>query len=100
MKLMTKTYKKEQDTLEKNKDTSNKIEEKESIEDKLKTTEDKLLRTLAEMENQRRRFEKERQEAFEFGGFNFAKESLAILDNIDRAVTAFKNDEKLKIIKI
>ena len=99
MKLMTKTYKKEQDTLEKNKDTSNKIEEKESIEDKLKTTEDKLLRTLAEMENQRRRFEKERQEAFEFGGFNFARESLSLLDNIDRAIVSFKNDEKLKNIK-
>ncbi len=96
MKLMTKTYKKEQDTLEKNKDTSNKIEEKESIEDKLKTTEDKLLRTLAEMENQRRRFEKERQEAFEFGGFNFARESLSLIDNIDRAIESFKNDEKMK----
>ena len=73
-----------------------KAPDNESAENKLKSTEEKLLRTLAEMENQRRRFEKERQEAFEFGGFNFAKESLAILDNIDRAVTAFKNDEKLK----
>jgi len=68
----------------------------ESAEDKLKSTEEKLLRTLAEMENQRRRFEKERDEAFEFGGFNFARESLAIIDNIDRAVVSFKNDEKLK----
>ena len=51
---------------------------------------------MAEMENQRRRFEKEKQEAFEFGGFNFAAESLAILDNIDRAINSFKNDEKLK----
>ena len=51
---------------------------------------------MAEMENQRRRFEKERQEAFEFGGFNFARESLSLLDNIDRATTSFKNDEKLK----
>jgi len=68
----------------------------ESPEDKLKSTEDKLLRTLAEMENQRRRFEKERKEAFEFGGFNFARESLAIIDNIDRAILSFKNDEKLK----
>jgi len=48
------------------------------------------------MENQRRRFEKERDEAFEFGGFNFARESLAIIDNIDRAVLSFRNDEKLK----
>ena len=51
---------------------------------------------MAEMENQRRRFEKERQEAFEFGGFNFAKESLSLLDNIERATTSFKNDERLK----
>ena len=68
----------------------------ETIEDKLKATEEKLLRTMAEMENQRRRFEKERQEAFEFGGFNFARESLSLLDNIDRAMSSFKNDEKLK----
>jgi len=68
----------------------------ESIEEKLKVTEEKLLRTMAEMENQRRRFEKERQEAFEFGGFNFAKESLSLLDNIDRAISSFKNDENLK----
>ena len=70
--------------------------EKKTIEDKFKTVEEKLLRTMAEMENQRRRFEKERQEAFEFGGFNFARESLSLLDNIDRATTSFKNDEKLK----
>ena len=68
----------------------------ETPEEKLKTTQDKLLRTLAEMENQRRRYEKEKQEAFEFGGFNFARESLSLLDNIDRAITSFKNDEKLK----
>ena len=51
---------------------------------------------MAEMENQRRRFEKERQEAFEFGGFNFARESLSLLDNIDRAINSFKNDDALK----
>ena len=68
----------------------------ETIEDKLKAVEEKLLRTLADMENQRRRFEKERQEAFDFGGFNFARESLSLLDNIDRAITSFKNDENLK----
>ena len=67
-----------------------------SIEDKLKETEDKLLRSLAEIENQRRRFEKEIKDAFEFGSFNFAKESLAILDNLQRAKVAIKNDEKLK----
>ena len=68
----------------------------ETTEDKLKVTKEKLLRTMAEMENQRRRFERERQEAFEFGGFNFAKESLSLLDNIDRAITSFKNDDNLK----
>ena len=73
-----------------------KTPDKEPAEDKLKSTEEKLLRTLAEMENQRRRFEKERDEAFEFGGFNFARETLAIIDNIDRAILSFKNDEKLK----
>ena len=68
----------------------------ETPEEKLKTTQDKLLRTMAEMENQRRRFEKEKQEAFEFGGFNFAAESLLLIDNIDRAIVSFKNDESLK----
>jgi len=76
----------------KEKDTS----KKETVEDKLKITEEKLLRTLAEMENQRRRFEKEKDEAFEFGGFNFARESLSLLDNMERAITSFLNDENLK----
>jgi len=71
-------------------------EKEESTEDKLKKTQEKLLRSMAEMENQRRRFEKEKEEAFEFGGFNFARESLSLLDNIDRAISSFKNDEKLK----
>ena len=66
-----------------------------SLEEKLKETEEKLLRSLAEIENQRRRFEKEIKDAFEFGSFNFAKESLAILDNLQRAKDAIKNDEKL-----
>ena len=68
----------------------------ETLEEKLKTVQEKLLRTMAEMENQRRRFEKEKQEAFEFGGFNFAAESLLLIDNIDRAIVSFKNDESLK----
>ena len=71
-------------------------EKEESTEEKLKKTQEKLLRSMAEMENQRRRFEKEKEEAFEFGGFNFARESLSLLDNIDRAISSFKNDEKLK----
>ena len=78
-------------------DSDNKANsETETIEDKLNHAEEKILRLLAEMENQRRRFEKERQEAFEFGGYNFAKESLVLLDNIDRATVSFKNDESLK----
>ena len=75
---------------------SDKISEDSSLEDKLKETEDKLLRSLAEIENQRRRFEKEIKDAFEFGSFNFAKESLAILDNLKRAQLAIKNDDALK----
>ena len=71
-----------------------------SVEDKLKETEDKLLRSLAEIENQRRRFEKEIKDAFEFGSFNFAKESLAILDNLHRAKEAIKSDAVLKENKI
>jgi molecular chaperone GrpE len=67
-----------------------------STEDKLKETQDKLLRTLAEIENQRRRFEKETKEAFEYGGFNFARETLAVLDNLQRAYQSIKNDENLK----
>ena len=81
--------------VEKNEDSSaedNKI----STEEKLKETEDKLLRSLAEIENQRRRFEKEIKDAFEFGSFNFAKESLAILDNLQRAKEAIKSDKILK----
>ena len=76
---MTKSEKKEQEKTQSKDDVeAQKKEEKvtpikeEAPEEKLKTTQDKLLRTMAEMENQRRRFEKEKQEAFEFGGFNFA----------------------------
>ena len=76
-------------------DNGNKNQEP-STEDKLKETQDKLLRTLAEIENQRRRFEKETKEAFEYGGFNFARETLAVLDNLQRAYQSIKNDESLK----
>jgi molecular chaperone GrpE len=68
----------------------------ETIEEKLNAVQDKLLRTMAEMENQRRRFEKEKQEAFDYGGFNFASESLLLLDNVERAIISFKNDQSLK----
>ena len=70
-----------------------------TLEEKLKISDDKLLRSLAEIENQRRRFEKEIKDAFEFGSFNFAKESLAILDNLQRAKVAIKNDGQLKVNK-
>ena len=68
----------------------------ENLDEKLKEVQDKLLRSIAEMENQRRRSEKEIKEAYEFGGFNFAAESLTLIDNIDRAIISFKNDENLK----
>jgi molecular chaperone GrpE len=84
----------------KSSDEGQKEEVKEkTVEEKLKVSEEKLLRSLAEIENQRRRFEKEIKDAFEFGSYIFAKESLAILDNLQRAKEAIKNDEKLKINK-
>jgi len=67
-----------------------------SSEDKLKEAQDKLLRALAETENQRRRFEKETKEAFEYGGLNLARETLSVLDNLQRAYVSIKNDEGLK----
>ncbi len=76
-----------------------KLKEKEaelSPEDKIKELEEKLTRTLAEMENQRRRFEKEKDDAFEYGGFSFARESLNLIDNFDRAKQSLENDEKIK----
>ena len=84
---------------EESKDASEEKKEELTVEQKLKEAENKLLRSLAEIENQRRRFEKEIKDAFEFGSFNFAKESLAILDNLDRAKNAIKNDEVLKTNK-
>ena len=103
---MTKSEKNEQTKVSsEDKDEYKKNEQKEkksipikeeTLEEKFKTTQEKLLRTMAEMENQRRRFEKEKQEAFEFSGFNFASESLSLIDNIDRAIISFKNDESLK----
>ena len=95
---MTKADKKKETETKEEIQNNNKVEKKkeETAEDKLVIVQDKLLRTMAEMENQRRRFEKEKQEAFEFGGFNFAGESLLLLDNIDRAIISFRNDENLK----
>ena len=79
------------------KDLENKEQKKEiSPEEEIKDLKDKLARTFAEMENQRRRFEKEREDAFEYGGFAFAKESLNLLDNLERSKLSLENDEKLK----
>ena len=85
--------------IEENKIQDEKNKEAESLESKnkkVKELEEKVLRTLAEMENQRRRFGKERDDAFEFGGFTFAKESLALIDNLERAKTSFTNNKKFK----
>ena len=67
-----------------------------SPEDKIKELEDKLARTFAEMENQRRRFEKEKDDAFDYGGFIFAKEALNLIDNLARSKLILENDESLK----
>ena len=71
-----------------------------SQEEQIKELEDKLVRTFAEMENQRRRYEKERDDAFNYGGFNFAKETLNLLDNLERSKASLENDEKLKNTEI
>jgi len=83
---------------EQSKDAEKSKEEKVELtpEDKIKELEEKLTRTLAEMENQRRRFEKEKDDAFEYGGFSFARESLNLIDNFDRAKQSLENDEKIK----
>tara|TARA_B110001452_G_scaffold228111_1_gene203338 strand:- start:216 stop:797 length:582 start_codon:yes stop_codon:yes gene_type:complete len=97
---MSENKQNEVDDLDKNQNLEEKPEEEakkeKTLEEKLSESEDKLLRSLAEIENQRRRFEKEIKDAFEYGSFNFAKESLAILDNLQRAKLAIRNDETLK----
>ena len=91
----------DEDKIKKEESKIPKKEEKEekkelTVEEKLKNTEDKLLRSLAELENQRNRFEKDLKEAIDFGGFNFARENLSILDNLERAYISIKNDGTLK----
>jgi len=96
---------KETEKPDENLDTENKKETdqepKEEIkeptpEEKIAELEDKVTRTFAEMENQRRRFEKEKNDAFEYGGFAFAKEALNLVDNLERSKLILENDEKLK----
>ena len=86
----------DQENEEKNSESENKEVEKLTPEEELETLKDKLARTFAEMENQRRRFEKERDDAYEYGGYSFAKEALNLLDNLERSKVALENDEKLK----
>ena len=101
MKEEENNHKKEQENKKLTEDSDNSKSEKkenpdQSDEEKIIALEDKLARTLAEMENQRRRFEKEKEDAFEFGGIIFAKESLSLIDNLDRAKISISNDESLK----
>ena len=90
----------DEDNQEKKGDPLKKKDEKElSTEEKLERAEEKLLRTLAELENQRKRFDKEIKDAIDFGGFSFAKENLVILDNLQRAYISIKEDPVLKVNK-
>ena len=97
-----KSEEKNLDTKEDNsKNSGENLEDKEqkkelSPEEEIDNLKDKLARTFAEMENQRRRFEKEKEDAFEYGGFAFARESLNLLDNLERSKLSLENDEKLK----
>ena len=87
---------------EQNQESEKNTPEKDEIvneitpEEKVKELEDKMARTFAEMENQRRRFEKEREDAFSYGGFAFAKETLNLIDNLERSKQILENDEVLK----
>jgi molecular chaperone GrpE len=90
----TETDKQSDEKQEENKSTEEKIEL--SPEEKVKELEDKLARTFAEMENQRRRFEKEKDDAFDYGGFVFAKEALNLIDNLARSKLILESDEALK----
>ena len=85
---------------EKSEVNSDTVDEKEikepTPEEKIAELEDKVARTFAEMENQRRRFEKEKEDAFEYGGYSFAKEALNLIDNLDRSKHVLESDDKLK----
>tara|TARA_B100000579_G_scaffold80163_1_gene62293 strand:- start:325 stop:981 length:657 start_codon:yes stop_codon:yes gene_type:complete len=88
---------KEDESINNEKNLDDKEKEKDiSPEEDIENLKDKLARTFAEMENQRRRFEKEKDDAFEYGGFSFARESLNLLDNLERSKSSLENDDKLK----
>lgn len=78
------------------KENENQENNQKTPEEKIIELEDKLARTFAEMENQRRRFEKEKEDAFEYGGFALAKEALSVIDNLERSKQVLENDEELK----
>ena len=87
----------ENNEIKENKDTEKTSENKDlKPEDKIKELEDKLARAYAEIENQRRRFEKEKDDAFDYGGFSLARETLNLIDNLERSKLALENDENLK----
>ena len=86
----------EDKNLNSEKENENKEDEILTPEQELEKLKDKLARTFAEMENQRRRFEKEKEDAYEYGGYSFAKEALNLLDNLERSKAVLENDEKLK----
>ena len=75
-------------------------EQEKTPEEKILELEDKLARSFAEMENQRRRFEKEKEDAFEYGGFSFAREALNLIDNLERSKQILLNDETLKDLSL
>merc|ERR1712065_71432 len=98
--VVKETEKSEENLVEENKQKTDQ-EPKEEIkeptpEEKIAELEDKVARTLAEMENQRRRFEKEKEDAFEYGGYSFAEEALNLIDNLDRSKHVLESDDKLK----
>ena len=94
-----------EESIELNKDADGQVSEDKEIkedeknlspEEEITNLKDKIARTFAEMENQRRRFEKEKDEAFEYGGFSFARETLNLLDNLERSKQSLENDETIK----
>ena len=98
--ILKETEKPEKSSAEENKqeteqDIKNEIKEP-TPEEKIAELEDKVARAFAEMENQRRRFEKEKEDAFEYGGYSFAKEALNLIDNLDRSRHVLESDDKLK----
>ena len=87
---------KEEDKIQENSNIEQKTVDEKSPEEKILELEEKVVRQYAEMENQRRRYEKEKDDAFEYGGFSFAKETLNLIDNLERSKATLENDESIK----